>query len=511
MISKQPLSTMALVVLTFALGLGTFIQILDTSIANVAIPYIAGDLAVSAEDGTWVITSFAVSNGIVLPLTGWLASRFGGVRCFIWSTSLFSLASFLCGFAPSFSALVFFRIIQGAVAGSLIPLSQSLLLTHFPEERKGLALGFWSMVVIVAPVVGPILGGWITDNYGWPWIFYINIPLGLLSAFLTWDILHGRDNEKERNPIDIVGLCFLIIGVGSFQVFLDKGQELDWFNSDVINALGISAIVFLTLFTVWSIYTDYPVVNFAFFKDLNFSISTVLSALVYLVFFGTTVLVPLWLQTQQGYTAFKAGVAVMPIGLLPIFIAPILGQMLGRVSLRLMGTISFFIFSITSFWFSNLTTDVSIDHIMLIRFVSGIGVAFFFLPLLTLALTHIDNKNLASASGLYNFIRIVIGGGAGTAIYVTFWSRREIWHHSYLTEAITPFRPVANQAYETIRSIGLEGRPADQFVDNLVANQSYMLAFNDLFWLSGWMLLLIIPFLWLCKEPQTRKPLHAAE
>lgn len=509
--NKPPLSAMSLVVLTFAMGLGTFIQILDTSIANVAIPYIAGDLGVSAEQGTWVITSFAVSNGIVLPLTGWLASRFGGVRLFIWSTSLFSVASFLCGFAPNFPALVMFRVIQGAVAGSLIPLSQSLLLTHFPEERKGLALGFWSMVVVVAPVLGPVLGGWITDNYGWPWIFYINIPLGFLSAFLTWDILRGRDNEKERTPIDIVGLCFLIIGVGAFQVFLDKGQELDWFNSHFIITLAISAVVCLTLFTAWSINTDYPVVNFSFFRDTNFLISTILSALVYLVFFGTTVLIPLWLQTQQGYTAFKAGLAVMPIGILPIFMAPILGQILGRVSLRWTGAISFAVFAYTSFWFSNYTTDVSIEQIMLPRFVQGIGVALFFLPLLTLALTNINNKQLASASGLYNFIRIVIGGGAGTALYVTFWSRREILHHSHLTEAINPLRPISNQAFDTISTIGLEGQPAKQFMDILVENQAYMLAFNDLMWLSGWMLLLIIPFLWLCKEPQVRKAIHAAE
>lgn len=502
---------MSLVVLTFALGLGTFIQILDTSIANVAIPYIAGDLGVSATQGTWVITSFAVSNAIVLPLTGWLAGRFGGVKFFIWSTSLFSVASFLCGIAPNFPALVFFRIVQGAVAGSLIPLSQSLLLTYFPEERKGLALGFWSMVVVVAPVLGPVLGGWITDNYGWPWIFYINIPLGFLSAFLTWDILKGRDNEKERTPIDIVGLLFLIIGVGAFQVFLDKGQELDWFNSEVIISLAISAVVFLTLFTAWSVNTDYPVVNFSFFRNRNFLISTLLSAIVYLVFFGTTVLIPLWLQTQQGYTAFKAGLAVMPIGILPIFISPILGQVLGKVSLRIVGTISFVFFAYTSFMFSNYTTQVSIEQIMMPRFIQGVGVALFFLPLLTLALTNIDNKQLASASGLYNFIRIVIGGGAGTALYVTFWSRREILHHSHLTETINPLRPISNQAYETIRTIGLEGQPADQFIDLLVENQAYMLAFNDLMWLSGWALLLIIPILWLCKEPLARKVVHAGE
>lgn len=507
-----PLSGISLVILTIALGLGTFIQILDTSIANVAIPEISGDLGVSPTQGTWVITSFAVSNAIVLPLTGWLAGRFGGVRLFIYSTSLFSLASFLCGIAPSFPLLVFFRVIQGAVAGSLIPLSQSLLLTHFPDERKGLALGFWSMVVVVAPVLGPVLGGWITDNYGWPWIFYINIPIGLLSAFLTWDILRDRENEKVNNPIDVVGLCFLVIGVGAFQIFLDKGNELDWFGSNVIITLAILAVVFLTLFTAWSVNTEHPVVNFSFFKDLNFLTSTVLSALVYLVFFGTTVLIPLWLQTQMGYTAFKAGVAVMPIGLIPIVLSPILGQVLNLVSLRWVAAFSFSVFAYTSFWFSGFTTDVSLDQIMMPRFVQGIGVALFFLPLLTLALSRIDGKDLASASGVYNFIRLVIGGGAGTAIYVTFWSRREILHHSNIGEAINPFRSVTNEAFETLSTIGLEGQPAKQLVDNLVENQAYLLAFNDLLWISGWLLMLLIPFLWLCKEPQVKTAhIHAGE
>lgn len=505
-----PLSTASLVILTIALGLGTFIQILDTSIANVAIPSIAGDLGVSPQQGTWVITSFAVSNAIVLPLTGWLSSRFGGVRLFIWSTSLFSLASFLCGIAPSFQMLVFFRVIQGAVAGALIPLSQGLLLTHFPEERKGLALGFWAMVVVVAPVLGPVLGGWITDDYGWPWIFYINIPLGLLSAFLTWDVLHGRDNRLERPPIDVIGLCLLIIGVGSFQIFLDKGQELDWFNSDFIVALCISAVVCLTLFTVWSVNTENPVVEFSFFKDRNFLISTILSALVYLVFFGTTVLIPLWLQTQQGYTPFMAGVAVMPIGLIPIFLSPILGQVMGALSLRWVGAVSFLIFAATSFWMSNFTTDVSLQEIMKIRFVQGLGVTLFFLPMLTLALTNIDKKSISSASGVYNFIRLVVGGGAGTALYVTFWSRREILHHSNIGEAINPFRPVTTEGFRTIETLGIHGQTANQFMDRLVENQAYLLAFDDLLWLSGWLLICIIPFLALCKEPKVRTaPVHA--
>lgn len=507
--NRPQLTGMALVILTFALGLGTFIQILDTSIANVAIPQIAGDLGVSPQQGTWVITSFAVSNAIVLPLTGWLAMRYGGVRLFVASTSLFSVASFLCGVAPSFELLVVFRIIQGAVAGALIPLSQGLLLTHFPEERKGLALGFWSMVVVVAPVLGPVMGGWITDNYGWPWIFYINIPIGFLSAFLAWDVLKDRDNARVLMPIDAVGLFLMSVGIGALQIFLDKGNELDWFGSQVIVILAVVAVTCLILFVVWSLHSDHPVVDLSFFANTNFLVSTVLSALVYLVIFGTTVLIPLWLQTQLGYTAFLAGVAVMPIGLIPIVLSPLLGQVLPMLSMRWVGAFSFFVFAITSFWFSGFTTQVSIEQIMIPRFFQGIGIALFFLPLLTLALSQIDKEKLSSASGVYNFVRLVVGGGAGTALYVTFWSRREIFHHSNIVEAVNPLRQVAVQSYAKLETIGLEGMRADQFVDNLVANQAYLLAFNDLMWISAWALLIFIPFLWLCKEPQA-KVVHVA-
>ena len=508
----SPLSTVSLIILIIGLSLGTFIQILDTSIANVAVPSIAGDLGVSPQEGTWVITSFAVSNAIILPLTGWLSNRFGGLRLFIWSTILFSLTSFLCGIAPTFPLLVVARVLQGAVAGALIPLSQGLLLIHFPEERKGLALGCWATVVVVAPVLGPVLGGWITDDYGWPWIFYINIPIGVFSAFLTWSILKGRDNSLVKTPIDVIGLCFLVIGVASFQIFLDKGQELDWLNSDFIITLMALALVFLTLFIVWSLYTEHPVVEFSFFKDRNFRISTVLSALIYLVFFGTTVLVPLWLQTQQGYTPFMAGMAVMPIGLIPIVLSPVLGQLLGQLSLRLLSALSFSIFAYTSFWMSNFTTDVSLEEIMIIRFIQGLGVTFFFLPMLTLALSKIEKKSISSASGVYNFIRLVIGGGAGTALYVTFWSRREILHHSQLGEAVNPFRQVTQQAYGVMESLQIHGQTLTQFVDDLVTNQASMLAFDDLLWLSGWLSLLVIPFLFLCKEPQpSTNHIHAVE
>lgn len=503
--NKAPLRGFSLVVLTFALSLGTFIQILDTSIANVAVPSIAGDLGVSPQQGTWVITSFAVSNAIVLPLTGWLSNRLGGVRLFVWSTALFSLASFMCGIVRSFPLLVLCRVIQGAVAGSLIPLSQGLLLNNFPEDRKGLALGFWSMIVVVAPVLGPVLGGWITDDYGWPWIFYINIPLGLLSAFLTWDLLKDRESKVVKIPVDVVGLALLTIAVGSFQILLDKGNELDWFGSNIIVFLAVTSVITLTLFTVWSINTEYPVVDFSFFKDLNFVLGTLLSSVAYLSFFGTTVLIPLWLQTQMGYTPLWSGIAVMPIGIVPIFISPLIGHVLGLVSLRLLATISFLFFAFTSFWYSSFTTQVTVWDIMWPRFFQGFGIALFFMPLLTLALSHVENGAIAAASGLYNFIRLIAGGGVGTALYVTFWDRREVMYHSDIGEAINPARAVSMQAYEALSQAGIGPEMANQVLDNMVANQAYLLAFNDLQWISGWVFLIMIIPIWFCKEPEAKK------
>ena len=313
-----------LFILNFAIGLGTFIQILDSSIANVAVPYIAGNLSVSADDGTWVITSFSASNAVMLPLTGWLSDYFGKVRLFFWSVLLFTITSFLCGIATSLPMLVVFRVFQGAVAGSLIPLSQSLLVANNPPESQGRALGFWAMIVIVAPIIGPIVGGYLTYEYSWPWIFYINVPIGLFSAFVTWVFLRDRESEIVRNPIDWIGLFFLSVGVGCLQVMLDKGKDSDWFESNAIIALTLISAISLTYFVVWTYFQPYPIVDFSFFRNRNFAFGTLAITIGYLVYFGSTVTVPLWLQTQQNYTAYWAGIAMAPSALCLSFFPPVL-------------------------------------------------------------------------------------------------------------------------------------------------------------------------------------------
>jgi DHA2 family multidrug resistance protein len=498
----KTLSPTTLILLTLALGLGTFIQVLDSSIANVSISHIAGDLGVSPTQGTWVITSFAISNGIVLAITGWLAARFGRVRLFIWSTTLFSITSWLCGLAWNLSVLVFFRTLQGASAGALIPLSQALLLTNYPEDKKGVALGFWSMIVIVAPILGPIVGGYITDNYGWPWIFYINIPIGFLSAWLTWMLIQDSPKEeKSKAPLDVTGLVLLTIGISSLQVFLDKGQELDWLNSLTIRTLIVSCLIAFTIFIPWNYYAKHPVMNFSYFQHRNFTIGTILGAVGFLMFFGSAVLLPLWLETQMGYTAFWAGVAVMPIGIIPLFLSSTIGKNVTRFDPRLMTTFSFICFGLTFFWFSTLTPSVSLFKLMLPRFLQGIGLSFFFIPLVTIALSPISNHELAGASGVFNFIRLIAGGGFGTALYVALWDRREIFHHSRLTETTTMYDPLTQQFYENLNlTLHLNQAESNLILENLLSQQSSLLAINDVFWLTGWVFLACVPLVWLCKR-----------
>lgn len=491
-----------LFLLYIALGLGTFIQILDTSIANVAIPYIAGNLSVSSDQGTWVITSFSASNAIVLPLTGWLSDYFGRVRLFVVSVLLFSLTSFFCGFSSSLGMLVFFRVLQGAVAGSLIPLSQSLILINTEPEKQGSALGFWVMIVIVAPVVGPILGGYITEVYTWPWIFYINVPIGLFSAVVTWILLKDKESQIKRVPIDWVGLFFLTIAVGSIQIMLDNGQDLDWFRSNTIIALTVVSVISLAYFIVWNAKTVYPIVNFSFFTDRNFVVGTLVVTIGYLIFFGSTVVVPLWLQTIQGYTPFWAGVAVAPIGILPIFFSTLIGKYMNRFDLRNLSALSFLLFSGSFFYQAQLTTDSSLEMIMFMRFLQGAGLGIFFIPLVQISLSNIPPNQYASASGVFNFMRILIGSGFGTSLSVALWNRLATFHQSNLGEAITAYRPITESYFNGIKSYfpDIYERVSIPLTNMLVEQQAYMLATNDMSWLGAWIFLFISPLPFLCKK-----------
>jgi DHA2 family multidrug resistance protein len=496
-----------LALLNVAVGLGTFIQVLDSSIANVAVPYIAGNLSVSADQGTWVITSFAASNAIVLPLTGWLSDYFGRVHLFVWSVLLFSLTSLLCGLATTLPMLVFLRVIQGAVAGSLIPLSQSLMLLNNPPEKQGSALGFWAMIVIVAPVLGPIIGGYLTYNYSWPWIFFINVPIGLFSAGFTWILLKDKESPIVRSPIDWVGLFLLIVAVGSLQIMLDKGRDLDWFESNFIISMTITSGVSLLYFIVWNSFQKYPIVDFSFFKNRNFLFGTIALTVGFSIYFGSAVVLPLWLQTEQNYTAFWAGVAVAPIGLIPIFVSTTVGKYMNRIDLRIFSIFSFLLFSIGFFYQANFTTEVSIYEVMLSRFLQGFGVAIFFLPLIQLILGQIPKDRYASAAGLTNFIRILVGSGFGTSLFIQVWTRLEVFHHARLVENITSYNPITTDFYSSIgNATNYSHEVINGLTDIQVEQQAFMLATNDVSWMCAWLFLLLIPLIFLCKGVKKKAP-----
>lgn len=496
----KPIEGMMLVLLTVSVSLGIFMNVLDISIANVSIPYIAGDLAVSPNQGTWVITSFTVSQAISLPLTGWLARRFGEVRLFLIATSFFTLISLFCGLSVNLPMLMICRVLQGAAAGPMIPLSQSILLAAYPEYKKAFATSLWAMVAVVAPVFGPVLGGWITYNYSWPWIFYINLPIGIFSTVVTGLILTGRETPISKSPIDRVGLFLLIVGIGSLQVLLDKGNDLDWFRSNFIVTLGVISFVSLTFFIVWELTEHYPIVDLTLFASRNFTLGTIALSIGYLVFFSNIVIYPLWLQTQMGYTAEWAGLAAAPIGVLTFFLSPVVGSNLNRWDPRVIVSIGFIIFALASFWNSSFNTEVSFAKLIMPRFVQGIGLACFFTPLIVILLSKLPPDRTASALGVANFFRI-LGGSFGTSLSVSLWDHRERFHQSRLVEQVTPYNSTSMQALQQIHQLGFSKLQSYDQLNNIIIHQAYMLSTNEIFWLSGILFLGLLVIIWFSRGP----------
>jgi len=501
--AHPPLQGRARAMGTIALSAAVFMNVLDSSIANVSIPTIAGDLGVSATQGTWVITSFAVANAITVPLTGWLTQRFGQVRLFVLSVLLFVLSSWLCGFSWSLESLVVARILQGAVAGPLIPLSQSLMLGSYPRDKAGMALALWSMTILVGPVVGPLLGGWISDNYSWPWIFYINVPVGLVAGWAAWQIYKERDSVRTKLPIDTVGLMLLLLWVGALQLMLDKGKELDWFASTEIVVLAVTAVVACTFFIIWELTAEHPVVDLTLFKFRNFTAGVVTISVGYGVFFGTVVLLPLWMQNTLGYTATDAGIASAPVGILAIIISPIVGKMLSRHDPRIIATFAFLTFSLISFMRADFSTDVDIGTIMLPTFIQGAAMATFFIPLTTVSLSGLEPHRIPAAAGLSNFVRLVFGA-FGTSITTTLWENRASLHHAQLAEVARPGEPAFDAAMAGLQSKGVDPQHGAALVDRLINQQAFTLSAVDIFYASGVLFLVMIALIWVTR-PQVGK------
>lgn len=483
----------------FALALGTFMQVLDSTIANVSIPTIAGDLGISTDQGTWVITSFTVANGISLPLTGWLMQRFGIVRTSVFAILMFTAASFLCGIAWNLPSLLAFRVLQGAVSGPMIPGSQALLLLIFPPQRRALALAIWSITTLVAPIVGPILGGYISDNYSWPWIFLINVPVGLLSAFICWRYIGQRDTPTRRLPVDRVGILLLVVWVGSLQILLDKGRDADWFESPLVIALALVAGIGFIAFLIWELTERYPIVDLTLFRMRNFTIGTTISCLGYAVFFANIVLYPLWLQTQLGYTATWAGLVAAPSGVVAVLLMPFIGQVLGRFDARWFLTLALAAFGVSYLMRAGLTTDAAIGNLIAPMLVQGVAMSTFFVAVLQIMLHGVPAERVPAAAGMSNFLRIT-AGSFGASIVTTFWDRHAAFHQSRLAEHSSAFDPTLGAALGHLQSLGLSQAQAVGVVTRIMSGQAYANAAFEFFWISGWVALGLIVLAWFARS-----------
>ena len=488
-------------VLATALALGTFMQVLDTTIANVSIPTISGNLGVSSDQGTWVITSFAVANGISVPLTGWLMQRFGVVRTFVLSVLAFTIASFLCGIAWSLTSLILFRVLQGAVSGPMIPGSQALLLSIFPPERKGAALAVWSMTTLVAPICGPILGGEISDNYSWPWIFLINVPVGLFCAFICWRGLKARETPTRKLPIDVVGLALLVIWVGVLQLMLDTGKDADWFESPAIIVEAIISVVGFIAFIIWEVSEKNPIVALSLFRSCSFTLGSLALVLGYAIFFGSVVLQPLWLETWLGYTATWAGLVAAPSGIIAVIISPLVGKYIGKGDPRIFATIAFIAFGCSYFMRANYTADASFGTYVLPLMVQGIGMATFFIAVLAIVLDGMPTSRVPAASGLSNFMRITAGSFAAS-IVTTFWDRHATLHQTQLAEATSIYDPRLQHSLDVLHSGGLTDMQSLGALTRVLTSQSYLVSALDFFWISGWLSFAMIAVVWFTRRPR---------
>jgi len=495
----KPLGGATLRVTAIALALGTFMQVLDSAIANVSLPTIAGNLGASTDDATWVVTAFAAANGVTVPLTGWLMGRFGVVRTFIASVTLFTITSFLCGVATSLPMLVFFRLLQGGVSGPMIPGSQALLIAIFPQSKRATALGIWSVTALVGPIVGPVLGGYISDNYYWGLIFLINVPVGLFSGFVAWRALSHRDTPTRKLPIDTVGVILLATWVGALQVVLDLGKNDDWFNSSTIVFLTVIAVIAFITWLIWELTDAHPAVDLSLLRNRNFSLGTGAFCLGYALFFATNLLLPVWLQQQLAYTATWAGLVSAPSGVVAVVLTPLLARFGAKIDARWLATLSFAAFGTSYFMRAGYTTYSDFTHFMLPLLVQGVAMSTFFMAMLTISLEGVAPERVPSATGISNFARIT-GASFAASILTTAWDRRESLHQTRLSDVSSPFSQVFALGTQSLRA-GLGDHRAAGVVAQQMVGQAYLLSSIELFWICGWLSFAMIGLVWLASRP----------
>ncbi len=495
----KPLTGPALIISALMLAAANFIVVLDTTIANVSVPHIAGGLAVSPSQGTWVITSYSVAEGISVPLTGWLARRFGTLRTFVTAMVMFGVCSFLCGFAPSLSLLVLFRVLQGLSGGPMIPLSQTLLLRIFPPRLAPAAFGLWSMTTVTAPILGPILGGSLCDSAGWPWVFYINVPIAIGVAAVAARLLAGQETPTAKAPVDLVGLGLLIVTVGAFQIMLDTGKDLDWFNATPVIALALTAGIGLVLFIIWELTDADPIVNLRVFRHRGFTVGASVLSVGYAAFFASIVLLPLWLQTNMGYTATWAGYAMAFTGVLAVVMSPVVAALVGKIDSRALISFGVLWIGAVSLWRSGFNSDINFTAIAVPALAQGFAMPFLFVPASQLALGAVDGAETASAAGLMSFMRTTSGAFAAS-IATTFWDTNASHAKSELSGLL-------NGTGAFLDGLGTQGMTPDQALnqlDTLVQGQSVMLATDQVFLATSVIFVFAAAAIWLAPAPKRR-------
>jgi DHA2 family multidrug resistance protein len=492
--------------------LGTFMEVLDTSVANVALPHIAGSLSATPEEATWVLTSYLVSNAIILPTTAWLSSVFGRKRFLLTCITIFTLSSAVCGAATSLGMLITARVLQGVGGGALQPIAQAILLESFPPARRGVAMATFSMGIIVAPILGPTLGGWITDEYSWRWVFYINLPIGLLALLLILSFIEDPPYlERSRfHRMDYIGFAFMSIGLAALQIMLDKGQEEDWFASSGIRTLAIVSVVAMVGFIVRELVTDEPIVSFAVFRERNFAVGTVLVTMLGVVLYGTTAMLPLFLQTLLGYPALDSGLAVSPRGFGALFSAFIVGRLIGVVDSRILLALGFGALGFSGWMYSHLTLDIAMSNVVIASVINGAATGLIFVPLSTLALGLVPRERMGNATGIYNLMRN-IGAGVGISLMTTVLARRAQVHQATLAAHVTPYDPTTQQWLQSAqRALTARDNPfaapaqALGLLYNTVLRQATLLAFLDNFQLIMLAALACLPLLFLFRRTRAR-------
>jgi MFS transporter, DHA2 family, multidrug resistance protein len=493
----------------------TFMEVLDTTVVNVSLPHIAGNLSASTEEATWVLTSYLVANAIILPATGWLSARFGRKNVLTTCIVIFTVASAVCGIANSLGMLILARVLQGAGGGALQPISQAVLLESFPPRRRGVAMAVFGLGVVVAPIIGPTLGGWITDNYSWRWVFYLNLPIGVMAVLLVQMMVidppylrHGHHGTK----IDYIGFGLLALWVGSLQVMLDKGQQEDWLASPLIRTLAIGAAFGLLAFVIWELCVEHPIVNLRILKNRNFAAGTALMTVVGAVLYASIALVPLFLQQLMGYSAVQSGMAISPRGLGSLCMMLVVGRLIGIIDARFLIFCGFIILGFATMMFGDLTLSMAPRNITLPNVISGAALALLFVPLSSLAVATLSNREMGNATGIYNLMRN-LGGSIGIAMVTTLLARNAQNHQVAMVAHLTPYDPAYQERLASITqrltpALGsvAAGNAAPGIIYQTTVQQATLMAFVDDFRLLAIMCFLCVPAVFLFSRPKR----HAA-